>query len=435
MRDVAALEARYRPFDGASAWSRLRVDEPRLARYAETLRGRPPDAWPEMRDRMTRASALESAALDDLLPANPELTSLVLSGSISGAGADEDPAAVVAECHRRALILAGEAAGTGRPVDVNLIAVLEDVITESQVSYTVTTETGENLEVELPRWQYKPVSNYLRLPDGQLAGFAPAGEVAAEMARLTGELGSPEFAALHPVAQAAYAHYGVTAVHPFADGNGRLARTVASIYLMRAYDLPLLIFADQWPGYYQALRAATQGGDWQSLAGFFTADVLGALDLAASLLTASADPPKTADPSAPLAPSAPSPLDQAASGLLDALATEVRELVAAPPSGVSLAVTRRRPVPGLHEPGYRIASDTSLAIAVRGGPCPADLEFVALASQAPDDLLPVAIREVRGGELLEAALGDVYPLVLSSTAVRARLWARRLLAACAVPSH
>lgn len=74
-----------------------------------------------------------------------------------------------------------------------------------------------------------------------------------------------------------------------------------------------------------------------------------------------------------------------------------------------------------------IASGTSLAIAIRGGPRPTDLEFVALASKAPDDLLPVAIREVRGGELLEAALGDVYPLVLSSTAVRARLWARRLL--------
>ncbi len=152
-----------------------------------------------------------------------------------------------------------EAADAGRPVDRNLIALLEDVITELQASYPVTTETGETFEVELPRWQYKPVSNYLRLPDGQLARFAPPDQVAAEMARLTGELGSPEFAGLHPVVQATYAHYALTAVHPFADGNGLRARTVASIYLMRAYPLPPLIFADQWPGYYQALRAATQG--------------------------------------------------------------------------------------------------------------------------------------------------------------------------------
>ena len=419
--EVAALEARYRPFEGAGAWSRLRVDEPRLARYEANLRGQPADTWPEVRERLVRAAALESGALDDLLPANPELTSLVLSGSIGGERAGDDPAEVVAECHRRALILAGEAAEAGRPVDLNLIAVLEDVITESQVSYPVTTETGDTFEVELPRWQYKPVSNYLRLPDGQLAGFTPADQVAAEMARLSGELGSPEFGALHPVLQAAYAHYALTAIHPYADGNGRLARTVASIYLMRAYGLPLLIFADQWPGYYQALRAATQGRDWRSLAGFFTAAALGALDLAASLLSPSAGPRETSGPPAP------PPLDEAASGLLDALATEVRELVAAPSGGVSLAVTRCRPAAGFEEPGYRIASGTSLAIAVRG-PHPADLEFVALASQAPDDLLPVAIREVRGGELLEAALGDVYPLVLSSTAVRARLWVRRLLA-------
>ena len=99
-------------------------------------------------------------------------------------------------------ILAGEAADAGRPVDVNLIALVEDVITELQGCHRVTTETGETFEVELPRWQYKPVSNYLRLPDGQLAVFPAPYQEAAEMARLTGELGSPEFAGLHPVVQA-----------------------------------------------------------------------------------------------------------------------------------------------------------------------------------------------------------------------------------------
>ena len=99
--EVAALEARYRPFDGAGAWSRLRVDEARLARYEENLHGRPPGTWPQVRERLVRAAALESAALDDLLPANPELTSLVLSGSICAEVTDDDPAEVVAECHRR----------------------------------------------------------------------------------------------------------------------------------------------------------------------------------------------------------------------------------------------------------------------------------------------------------------------------------------------
>ena len=171
------------------------------------------------------------------------------------------------------------------------------------------------------------------------------------------------------------------------------------------------------------LRAATQGADWASLAGFFTAAALGALDLAASPLSPSAELLGV------VGESAPPPLDEAASGLLDALATEVRELVTAPPAGVSLAVTRLPPAAG---PGRSLATASPAAPAWRspfGARTAADppSNFVALASKAPDDLLPVAIREVRGGELLEAALGDVYPLVLSSTAVRARLWARRLL--------
>ena len=45
----------------------------------------------------------------------------------------------------------------------------------------------------------------------------------------------------HPAVQAAYAHYALTAIHPFADGNGRLARTVASVFLMRSAGVPLFL--------------------------------------------------------------------------------------------------------------------------------------------------------------------------------------------------
>ena len=65
---------------------------------------------------------------------------------------------------------------------------------------------------------------------------------------------------------------------------------------------------------------------------------------------------------------------------------------------------------------------------MRGRRAPVDLEFVPLASEMRDDLLPVAVREVRTGALFEAAFPDAYPLVLPSTAIRARLWLRRLLA-------
>src|SRR5215468_9556656 len=150
--ELAALEARYRPFLGAGAWRGMHVDEPRWTRYEHTLKNRIRavglTAWRATQDRLLRAAALDGTALDGLLPANPELTATVLACSIGAA--ESDPVIeLVAECHRRALVLASEAAAAARPVDVNLIAVLQDVITESQASYTVTTERGVNVEVDL----------------------------------------------------------------------------------------------------------------------------------------------------------------------------------------------------------------------------------------------------------------------------------------------
>jgi hypothetical protein len=351
-----------------------------------------------------------------------------------------DAIEVVAECHRRALALAREAAADGQAIDAQFMAVLQDVITESQATYTVTTEQGIDVEVELPRRQYKPVSNYLALADGGLTVFTPAGRVAAEMARLVAELASAESQLLHPVARAAYAHYALTAIHPFADGNGRLARTVASLFLMRSVGVPLLVFADQWPSYYQALGAATQAGDAQALVDYVAAVAIATMDLAANVL-------------APRSPGLPrgvrsasgrqrsraarTMLDDAARGLLDALSTELREVLVSPPRGVRLGIAQIRTTPAGHaETAYRMVpnattgcSGVRVAIRVEGRqePAGADLEFVALVSELPRDLTPVALRETASNELLEVAITDAYPLVLEPTTLRIRLWVQRLL--------
>lgn len=48
-------------------------------------------------------------------------------------------------------------------------------------------------------------------------------------------------------------------VHPFADGNGRVARALASVYLYRAPGVPLVVFSDQKALYLDALEVADAG--------------------------------------------------------------------------------------------------------------------------------------------------------------------------------
>lgn len=83
-------------------------------------------------------------------------------------------------------------------------------------------------------------------------------QVPADMKRLM-----PWFAKqqkhLHPIELAALLHHKLVYIHPFFDGNGRTARLVMNVILMRAgYPLAVILKNDRQK-YYRALQAADQG--------------------------------------------------------------------------------------------------------------------------------------------------------------------------------
>ncbi len=69
--------------------------------------------------------------------------------------------------------------------------------------------------------------------------------------------------------QAAWLHHRFTQIHPFQDGNGRVARALASLIFLRAGWFPLVINRDIREEYIRALEHADQG-ELQSLIGLFT---------------------------------------------------------------------------------------------------------------------------------------------------------------------
>lgn len=145
------------------------------------------------------------------------------------------------------------------PVNETWLRQIHEILTASQDTYTVLTAVGPQ-EQPLPRGAYKEhPNNPLNIASNTVHSYASPLETAAEMQRFVEQLRSKEFTSAHPIAQAAYAHYAFVCVHPFADGNGRVSRALASVYLYRNPGVPLVIFADQKGAYLDSLEAADRG--------------------------------------------------------------------------------------------------------------------------------------------------------------------------------
>lgn len=64
---------------------------------------------------------------------------------------------------------------------------------------------------------------------------------------------------IHPLTHVAYFHHQFLKIHPYLDGNGRIARLVMSIILMKFQYLPILVEGTDRQSYFKALETADQG--------------------------------------------------------------------------------------------------------------------------------------------------------------------------------
>ena len=168
------------------------------------------------------------------------------------------------------------------PISEAAIRALHVEVCRAQSTYRVITSLGPQ-EQSLPKGQYKTLPNHVRTRKGTDHSYAPVDVTPAEMARLTVELRSDEFLGAHPVIQAAYAHYCLVVIHPFADGNGRVARALASAFTYRAISMPIVILSEQREIYLNALESADVG-DYQTFVDFMLARSLDTIGLVSESL-------------------------------------------------------------------------------------------------------------------------------------------------------
>lgn len=103
----------------------------------------------------------------------------------------------------------------------------------------------------------------------------------------------------HPIERAALAHHQLAAIHPFIDGNGRTARLVMNLLLMRDGYPPTIILRVNRGQYYRVLAQADEGSE-APLVNFVGRAVERSLTLYLEACTPQIGPPASEDVWIPL---------------------------------------------------------------------------------------------------------------------------------------
>jgi Fic family protein len=264
--DVVAVDALYRPFADFAGWGRLGADHRDLwNRFSIELEQQKQAATAAQLERAVmvavRAAAIDTGAIEGLYRVDRGFTMTVALQTLVWQQALAERGEGVRELFEAQLAgyeLAIDAVTGQTPMSEAWLRSLHERICAPQRTYPVRTEIGVQ-EQPLPKGRYKEHPNHVRLADGTYHAYAPVADTAPEMHRFFEQLRTAAFEEAHPVEQAAYAHHALTAVHPFADGNGRVARALASVYLYKRHSIPLVVFADQRQIYFDVLARAEDG--------------------------------------------------------------------------------------------------------------------------------------------------------------------------------
>jgi Fic family protein len=149
-----------------------------------------------------------------------------------------------------------------RPLTEQAIRQLNEIILVRPFWKEAITPSGETTRREIQVGDYKSHPNSVRLPNGELFEYASPQETPALMGELVGWYRkSLEEGTLHPVELAALLHYKFVRIHPFDDGNGRVARLLMN-YVLYCFELPpVVIKSSDKKRYLQALNRADAGNE------------------------------------------------------------------------------------------------------------------------------------------------------------------------------
>lgn len=136
---------------------------------------------------------------------------------------------------------------------------LHQVITANQQFCEAKNPQGEYFQATLIRGDWKRWPNNIEFGDGTGFEFCPPEQVASEIDQLLLWHHEHFEKNVLPEVEAAWLHHRFTLTHPFMDGNGRIARCLATLVMLKYDRLPPVITRQDRTKYFECLREADRG--------------------------------------------------------------------------------------------------------------------------------------------------------------------------------
>jgi Fic family protein len=233
------------------------------------------DKVQELNERLLRRWAVETGIIERLYVLDEGVTKLLVERGldvdlIQHKSTEKDPEQVMSLIKDQHSVAEGlfRFIKNERSLTKSYIKELHAALTQHQDKVEAVNQFGEKVERDLRRGEFKKYSNNPTTDDG-VHEYCPPEHVDSEMDRLLEMHRDHVQKGVAPEVEAAWLHHRFTQIHPFQDGNGRVARSLATLIYLKAGWLPLVVTNAERADYISALREADKG-DLQPLVNLFS---------------------------------------------------------------------------------------------------------------------------------------------------------------------
>lgn len=227
-----------------------------------------PDAYKDFLERVYRRWSIETGIIEGIYDINRGLTQTLVEKGLNAnlidrGSTDKNPDELIQVLtdHRDTADFVTTSIKRGQTLSNFYVRQLHSILLRNQEFYDAYDQFGSRFDAPLDRGGFKSLPNNPTRPDGKIHEYCPPEQVESELDCLANLYASYDSGRInhHPLLVSAWLHHRFSQIHPFQDGNGRVARALLTWHMAKNDYLPVVISRDEREEYIESLEHADSG--------------------------------------------------------------------------------------------------------------------------------------------------------------------------------